>query len=234
MVERVVYVIGAGFSAPLGIPVMSNFLPVARDLHFSGKPEFKDFAKVFTRIRALAQTKTYFRVDLENIEEVLSILDMDNRFGGKDEKDQIDLVAMIKSVIRATSPMLNREPNDSDDVFHIEKASYFSNTTNKSIVHGRFVLGLFKKIITQTSRQILGFGASQNQRHYSVVTLNNDRVLENYVAQVNDLVVTNGSIDPLEFATRYKRTGGPLLAKLHGDIDGEIVPPASQKIVTQS
>ena len=32
--ERVVYLLGAGFSAPLGLPVMSNFLEKSKYMYF--------------------------------------------------------------------------------------------------------------------------------------------------------------------------------------------------------
>jgi len=33
--EKVVYLLGAGFSAPLGLPVMSNFLEKSKDIYFA-------------------------------------------------------------------------------------------------------------------------------------------------------------------------------------------------------
>ena len=51
-IDKVVYVLGAGFSAPLGIPVMSNFLVKSKDMYFASPERFSHFQKVFDRIRS--------------------------------------------------------------------------------------------------------------------------------------------------------------------------------------
>jgi hypothetical protein len=47
-VERVTYIVGAGFSAPLGLAVMSNFLAKSKDLFYNDPSRFPDFEKVFS------------------------------------------------------------------------------------------------------------------------------------------------------------------------------------------
>ncbi len=44
--DRVVYLLGAGFSAPLGLPVMSNFLMKSKDMYFSDPERFSTFKEV--------------------------------------------------------------------------------------------------------------------------------------------------------------------------------------------
>ena len=75
MKSKVVYILGAGFSAPLGLPVMSDFLSRSKDLYFEDSQRFKHFDKVFQEIRHMAQAKNYLDIDLFNIEQILSILD---------------------------------------------------------------------------------------------------------------------------------------------------------------
>jgi hypothetical protein len=57
--ERVVYLLGAGFSAPLGIPVMSNFLTRSKDLYFTDPARFDHFKEVFDTINELSVIKTF-------------------------------------------------------------------------------------------------------------------------------------------------------------------------------
>ena len=45
--EKVVYILGAGFSAPLGLPVISNFYEKSKDLYFSDTIQYKYFIKIF-------------------------------------------------------------------------------------------------------------------------------------------------------------------------------------------
>ena len=51
--ENVVYILGAGFSSPLGIPTMSEFLDVARELHRTREIEFKEFKKIFSNMQRM-------------------------------------------------------------------------------------------------------------------------------------------------------------------------------------
>ena len=83
--ERVVYILGAGFSAPLGLPVMGNFLSMSRDMFYGTDGDrYRHFNKVFERIGQMHVSKGFFNVDLTNIEEVLSILEMETSMeGGK-------------------------------------------------------------------------------------------------------------------------------------------------------
>ncbi len=41
--DKVVYLFGAGFSAPLGLPVMSNFLMKSMDLYVSDPERYRTF-----------------------------------------------------------------------------------------------------------------------------------------------------------------------------------------------
>jgi hypothetical protein len=72
-VEKVAYVLGAGFSAPLGLPLISNFISIAKDLHTSDPERFHDFREVFSRIDEFARIKHYANADLLNVEELLSL-----------------------------------------------------------------------------------------------------------------------------------------------------------------
>ena len=82
--ERVVYILGAGFSAPLGLPVMSNFLVKAKDLYFRDPDKFTSLEPVLAAIHRMHAAKTYYSTDLLNIEEVLSISDMLDAVGADD------------------------------------------------------------------------------------------------------------------------------------------------------
>src|SRR5437867_2141970 len=86
MLEHVVYLLGAGFSAPLGLPVMANFVDKSKD-QFSAAPDrFNDFAKVFKLFDELAKVKNFYSSDLSNIEEILSILSIGEMRAGGNEK----------------------------------------------------------------------------------------------------------------------------------------------------
>lgn len=56
--EKVAYILGAGFSAPLGIPITSNFMETAEDLYDSGDAELAYFAKIIEQRNRVASIKT--------------------------------------------------------------------------------------------------------------------------------------------------------------------------------
>ena len=57
MKSNVVYFLGAGFSHPLGLPVMNDFYMKGRDLYFKHPDKFKDFLKVVKNVEKLNKVK---------------------------------------------------------------------------------------------------------------------------------------------------------------------------------
>jgi len=49
--ENVFYILGAGFSAPLSLPVMSNFLMKSKDMYFSDPERLQHFQEIFNIIK---------------------------------------------------------------------------------------------------------------------------------------------------------------------------------------
>jgi hypothetical protein len=82
MTENVVYILGAGFSAPLGLPLVSNFITKSKDLYAADPKKCASFSSIFSSLDKMAKIKNFFSADLSNIEEVLSILEMDTSLGG--------------------------------------------------------------------------------------------------------------------------------------------------------
>ena len=70
---RVVYFLGAGFSAPLGLPTLGEFIQAARDQQLK-REEFTYFGDLLEQLEGLHKAGSFFKSDLSNIEEVLSLL----------------------------------------------------------------------------------------------------------------------------------------------------------------
>lgn len=86
--RRNVFVLGAGFAADAGAPVMHNFLTRAETLlhdPYSGlsAPDREVFARVFEFLRQLRVAQAKIRLDLENIEHLFGLAEMDLEFGGR-------------------------------------------------------------------------------------------------------------------------------------------------------
>src|SRR6266566_3781169 len=95
MSEHVVYLLGAGFSAPLGLPVMANFVTKSKDQFEAEREKYKNFKDVFDPFDNLAKVKSFYRSDLSNIEEVLSILAIGDFREGVDKRSFIMYLADV-------------------------------------------------------------------------------------------------------------------------------------------
>ena len=143
--DKVVYILGAGFSAPLGLPVMGNFLVKSKDM-FADKPaEHKSFQKVFKTIDQMSECKNYFKADLFNIEEILSILEMKEglRNGGA-ARSFIDYVS---DVIKSCTPPMPPPPQLSAVV----PGWFHSILTGDWRPYGAFVASLFNLCFESTN-----------------------------------------------------------------------------------
>ena len=82
--DRNVFILGAGFSADAGAPVVRDFLDVSRELFDdpnSGldREERKLFQEVFDFKKKVAQAREKFEIDLDNIEELFGLVEMSQR-----------------------------------------------------------------------------------------------------------------------------------------------------------
>ena len=83
--DKIVYILGAGFSSPLSLPVMSNFIEMSKNLYASDKDKYKHFNKVFDSIR-----KRLVYVTLYHNTENLKKIDVICRDEGNVVKDRYD------------------------------------------------------------------------------------------------------------------------------------------------
>lgn len=216
--EKITYLIGAGFSAPLGLPVMSNFLNKSKDL-YSSNTDLDWFSRVFQLIRELSVAKNYYNTDLFNIEEIISILEMESFLGGGD----LDKVFSdyIKETISRYTP-------------NIEIPALMASNWHDGFFHGRkmefmpFFMHLTRMKFFTREREISKSIIDQGAR-YSVISLNYDMVIENFISAINNSFFKG---DPVELEKKkYDPTWSKIhLAKLHGTVEeGEIVPPTWAK-----
>ena len=222
MPEKVVYILGAGFSAPLDIPVMSNFLEKSKDM-FAKNPElYSYFDDVFSTIDKFSKVQTYYKADFHNIEEILSILEMKTNLNNPELGIRFE--EYIVDVIKYHTP----------DIVDIPKAwgddlSAIFGGKNPYRDYGVFISCLlnieFRFYDTGTTPDTVL--KSDVQTTYSVVTLNYDLVFENFSKLIKKHTHTD-SIKKNFLGFSSDDTDNFLLAyaKLHGSIDsrGIILP----------
>ncbi len=108
MFRKNVFILGAGFSANAGAPVMWNFIEQAKQLRDDqrlGLPpeDYKTFGRVFERLGELRVAQAKMAIDIENIEHLFSLLDMDIEFGGASTGTlRRDLILLILRTLEKT------------------------------------------------------------------------------------------------------------------------------------
>jgi hypothetical protein len=224
--EKVCYILGAGFSAPLGLPVMSNFLSHARDLYTTDPEEYSSFKRVFDEIREMHICKTYYAADLLNIEEILSILEMKSFVDKNTER--VEFADFILKLIDALTPSpldphRSFPGNWNDFVFGNDEAMRFV---------GSFVAALLRVRIRRMKSRLFEIDQHNDGPRYSVISLNYDMILEDIADSTNRAFSSAGH----EAGIRFEREGyDPTwnrtnLAKLHGSVDDDtVVPPTWRK-----
>jgi hypothetical protein len=220
--ERVVYILGAGFSAPLGLPLVSNFLERARDQHILEKKGNASFDQVFEHIDRLARIKNTYTADLDNIEEILSILEIDALIGEPTLRDTFQ--DFIRSVIAYRTPTMRLEAQLTAGDW---QWGLFGTDSNVRL-YGYFVAALQRLRFGWTDGSVTMSRIVNADVSYDVVTANYDCILENACAFLNS---TCKATTKVEFRMLPDEPDtSPTLAKLHGSASGgALVPPTWSK-----
>lgn len=225
--DKVVYVLGAGFSAPLGLPVMSNFLEKSKDMFALEPNRYGSFANVFKTIDRMYKSKGYYNADLFNIEEILSILEMSEQLGHEDEKSSF--IQYIIDVIEHFTPKL--EFHNLTGGWTAKIFGQGREAEGKLNRYGYFVGSLLNLAMSRNSEGDFfcnRSGDANRQAYYSVITLNYDLILENSFSYLHQYF---GADKRIGFSQQtYQDHRDTYLAKLHGSADtGVIVPPTWNK-----
>lgn len=232
--NNVVYLLGAGFSAPLGLPVMSNFLSVSRDLYFQDPARFSHFEGVFKTISEMAVAKNIYHANLWNIEEILSILEMRESLG--DVSPKREFVRYIGDVVQAQMPS-EPIPHNPDTMQCFD----FLFDDWKWDHYGKFFASLLR--LTFMRRDFSAQGGAKcvrfGRRHesswrYGLVSLNYDEVCERVVRAFEFHYNSGSNAAAFHLGTDFSdlpkafQSALPL-AKLHGTVGETIVPPTWNK-----
>ena len=110
--DKNVFVLGAGASVGAGAPVLNDFLRRARDLldnqhSLLNCEERKAFERIFQWRYNIAAVRRYMNIDLENVEELFSLVDMscqlDFKIGEQEaEETRKDLTLLISRTLELT------------------------------------------------------------------------------------------------------------------------------------
>ncbi|MHC5054287.1 MAG: SIR2 family protein [Planctomycetota bacterium] len=231
--ENVVYLLGAGFSAPLGLPVMWDFYVRSKDIFASDPEKYAHFKQIFDTVESMHVAKSYYDTDLFNIEEILSVLEMQDTVAGTEHSKLFE--RYIRDVIVATTPGTLKPsfPTEGDGSWIIDRQGLdgaLGPFASKSAAYCQFVaniIGLRLDILVSRTkgrkgRSLAFSGTGQRDVNYSIVTLNYDRVVEDCASYPRQHYESNPQRANLQPAT-------PPIAKLHGSVDTAVVAPTWKK-----
>jgi hypothetical protein len=242
MQEKVVYFLGAGFSQPRGLPVMSNFIDKSKELHRLNPQNYGCFADVFSKIADIAIATKYFEADLYNIEEILSILEMSTQLETQPEGESPSesfrdyIVDVISAYTPKIEPYLDGLQASNWDEY------IFGSKNDIWKYYGQFVASLHNLTVGKHLKggtALLGWQRVSNPKtRYDIISLNYDCVLETVCDFLNAHYQAGCPL-------RFQRTesdkpatelGLPWLVKLHGSADKpeDIIPPTWSKTLTKN
>ena len=162
--KNTVYFIGAGFSRFAGLPLMNDFYFKSKDLFPKLKNESikKAFLSVFSYFDDYSKVKNIMNADFYNIEELLSIIEMDSFLKNKRAIYKNYLI-YLEEVIKHYTPKFEDED---DEVFDI---------------YSQFLEYVFN--ISRTSRD--NRYKIFNENGSSIISLNYDLILELTLEEMN-------------------------------------------------
>lgn len=229
MREKIVYFLGAGFSAPLGLPVMSNFLLKSKELYFSDPERYQSFESVFQMIDIMGKAKNYYALDLFNIEEILSLLEMEDYVGSSTHKQaylnylrQVILDLTPSFALAEGNPLHNNQLFSSDSL--ADSYAAFAAT----------LCGLDWKWSEHDFRHSQRLERQEEAPAYGVISLNYDLIIENSLEVIRRRTLAPRAQLQLARSVDEETNGGFPFAKLHGSVEPlTIIPPTWNKVASE-
>jgi hypothetical protein len=229
-VSHIVYLLGAGFSAPLGLPVMRDFLLKSKDMFAADPTEYASFRDIFTLINRMGSIQSYYQADLFNIEEILSILEMDQQLEGKRSKR---FAKYIADVVRFyTPPDPTADPPKFPGNWHERPMSNNMQWISYFYFAASLLRIRIRQDLSNANRTFPINPDDSNPNVYSIVTLNYDLVFEKLSQYLTRFFPNEGRVEFALGSEPINTKDHHLvpLAKLHGSVDADnIIAPTWNK-----
>lgn len=88
-IDKNVYILGAGFSKEIGLPLQDDFLLVAKDVFFKNPVLCKHFEKVFEYQDKLSKMRKFLNYPLLNLEHLFNLIEMDIFYSKSSEIESV-------------------------------------------------------------------------------------------------------------------------------------------------
>jgi len=221
--ENVVYILGAGFSAYAGLPLMKDFYFKSKDMFFDNSAQYRYMERIFKSFDAMAKIKNYYNADLFNIEEILSILEMQQTIG----KEKINRKEFIQYII----DVIKYYGFKDDDLKNYKRPGnwqdWIFSKNQKVNEYGKFVCSIGNLVINQMyandTEHLVAKKSDNSEIKYSIVTFNYDTVIDKICLAIGkNFLGAEGIVESIFDIHR-----------LHGSIlNGNIIPPTWSKSIS--
>ena len=231
--QQTSYIIGAGFSAPLGLPLRENFLERAKDMLFRHPERYEHHHALIKEFDQIAKVGVYCSTDPLDIEEALAIIEMENF--AKARRSKKPFVDLLTDTIEHYSMALEKIEGPVE-----EWISHPFGRHRRINLYGVFVASLLGIRLAQRAHAAdrpdpeTGFVAEKLplRTKYAILSTNYDLVLERFAAAIRKHYRSSQEPRLHRPVLDDEEPGGDPapgvpLVKLHGSVDSDILLPAT-------
>jgi len=240
--DRNVFVLGAGFSAHAGVPLITGFLDRSRQLMddpSSGLDPFErdSFKRVFEFRRAMAQACEKVAIDLDNIEELFGLVEMSQRLGGERRDTRDATVYMIAKTLELTTKPAGTGRNHVRFQIKTQLKSQFAAANRAGVFQN--VPGCANDVFAGDIYEYfagLATGLFDDPQHEearkgTIITFNYDLILDHALQRLN--IRPHYALDP-GLTQKYELTAEERVCsvlKLHGSTNWGVCGNCQKRIV---
>jgi hypothetical protein len=172
--DKNVYLLGAGFSKEVGLPLQDDFLLVAKEVFFKNPTLFRHFEKVFEYQDKLTKMKKYLNYHLLNLEHLFNLIEMDVFYSDNVELAEIknDFTRLVCDVLIDKTPC----PFSHDQSGHLRSDSKFQpylsfisllikDDRHHVLLHKDTIISFNYDLVLEGAACIYNWKRSENERY---------------------------------------------------------------------
>lgn len=244
--DRNVYILGAGFSAPAGAPLIYSFLDRSRQLlddpsNFLASPEKEHFAQVFKFRSGVSRAREKVLIDLDNIEQLFGLVEMSIGF----DQTQRDIRTSTTYLIAKTLEWTTRDHprwqklrlgpfQDARNWARIHRIATDSLQIDSGTQDNEYINIDVYSYFAALAAGLLDEPQQRRARHDTVVTFNYDLVLDHALYGLGtepDYHLEAHVPGPAHLVSRPPVVS---ILKLHGSINWGVCPDCRKQLSIQS
>jgi len=240
--DRNVFILGAGFSAHAGVPLIKDFLDRSRELMYDPSSRLDPlernlFERVFEFRTEMAEACEKVAIDLDNIEELFGIVEMSQRLSDEQRETRDATVYMIAKTLQLTTKPAGTGRNHvqftvksqlNDQFLAASRGGAFQNApgyTRETFACDiyEYFAGLAIGLFDDPQRKAA--------RYAAIITFNYDLILDHALQRLN--IRPDYALDPgltREYGVPGAERGCSVL-KLHGSTNWGICGSCQERIV---